>query len=131
MANGIPCSFKAYKGGLVIIYPRYSKAPKLASQLHTFMLDVQAAFPYYSPPVDTWKIATTDLHLDAPTMEPGKRHIPFYYKGQKFQCYNKDPPGKRRILRLEAQVSLGCTIAEYPAAISGVEKKILEVLGKN
>lgn len=93
-ANGIPCSFKAYKGGLVIIYPRYSKTPKLPSQLHAFILDVQVSFPYYSPPVDTWRIATTDLHLDAHTTEPGKRHITFHHKGLKFQCYNRNLPEK-------------------------------------
>jgi hypothetical protein len=130
-ADGILCSYEIYEGGYTIIKPQYTRVPKLPSELHPFMFQVYAAFPHWAPPTTTWTVATADIHLDAPTTEPGKRHIDFKHKGVKFQGYNKNLPKGRRIFRLEAQISPGCTIAEYPAVVESAKEMLLEVLGKN
>lgn len=126
----IRCSYEIYEGGYTVIKPKYSQTPKLPSELPAFKLEIFSAFPHWAPSVETWIHQTADIHYDAPTTEPGKRDIPFYYKGAKFQCYNKNLPGGRRVLRLEAQISPGCTIAEYPQVVKATEQKLMEVLGK-
>lgn len=129
--NGVRIHYEVYKGGLVILKPSLSRTPLLPSQLKAFMLQLQEALPFYSPPFEEWRIATSDVHFDAPTSEPRKPHSTFYVNGTKFQCYNKNLKGGRRILRLEAQISPGCTIAEYPAVVEAARLKLMEVLGKH
>jgi hypothetical protein len=128
--DGIDIHYTRHKGGAVILHSERSRYPLLEAEIPAFMQEIWDNLPFYTPPIEEWRITGCDVHLDVDTTEPRRRHIDFYHNGVKGQAYNKPMPGGRRVLRVELQISPDVTLADFSPIVRKTKQSILEVFGK-